>query len=807
MLKKYVVTTKIPQVSITSTLATPIHQIFLYDSRENIISKNSPSVGTVIDDTNQEYDLYYPDNKIKREMLYANCNSRNALSKNKVSCNYPQNFPTWNKVLQNYSILPDSRWYTTSHAGTFRAVLGPFEIHSMNYGERRLLLMGELHYSARAQCVEQMNTNGRGKEIQNITKDPYFLSNFIYQLAYSTQETIDVFLEAPITTEESHNKSYFVPHILQQWLPVTARRTRQMKNSNYVPTLGALYNKKLFGASNSTAVAEGLHNLRVHGTDVRFRYDPVYKILYTEYDLYHAVIYYFFRNENVNDFYESLKKIYPFTMRGLKVVIDNNIQLIEIIRDYCEGYFDKLKSQKTIDKYIDDFIEKFFVLEKKLIQKTDPYITFPIKNSLSKQLKKLRKTNRDDSNRLMHYFAVFYKNKCADIFKAYYKAQKFVNWLLEFNKNNVGNGNMDNNKNKNKIKQMYKSFVKKIKYSMAHYKPKGNEIDSFNEPDISFFAFLVDTYTIARILRTFEPSAANKKEKYSMNRPMNALLYFGNAHTQNVRVFIHLFNPNIALEYQKITTKNVEKIRKEYEKDMLYWENDYSTQWWRMMGDPNIQKEFDYRHIPSLYLHAGVHMMRIIDEVIQASNGDNNNDKKNIVKIRQLREKVLDRCLPEWIIGASNPTNMNKGVFVEKQLERAIKIFQNELSTFREIDFPLNVIYLEIWKYLLEHPDVKDKDVISTIQQLRKLSIDMTEIQTAEQNVIKIAAEFQTVVLDWIEKNKNKTSGKMKREMDYVENMLRDNWPLMQCKRLTKSKMHQPFIVRDESNFLIGIKK
>jgi hypothetical protein len=200
-------------------------------------------------------------------------------------------------------------------------------------------------------------------------------------------------------------------------------------------------------------------------------------------------------------------------------------------------------------------------------------------------------------------------------------------------------------------------------------------------------------------------------------------------------------------------------------------------------------------------------MMRIIDEVIQASNGDNNNDKKNIVKIRQLREKVLDRCLPEWIIGASNPTNMNKGVFVEKQLERAIKIFQNELSTFREIDFPLNVIYLEIWKYLLEHPDVKDKDVISTIQQLRKLSIDMTEIQTAEQNVIKIAAEFQTVVLDWIEKNKNKTSGKMKREMDYVENMLRDNWPLMQCKRLTKSKMHQPFIVRDESNFLIGIKK
>jgi hypothetical protein len=219
------------------------NQIFLYDNRYDInLDQTSNCVGIA----------QFGKNKY---LLYTTYNNKNVslpcklqeLNTNHLQCNKTnrsfESLTKWTHVLQRYPrLLDQNEWFATNQSGSIQALLGPHFLNVVDYGERRIILMGETHYYDKAQCVSFDIT--KYDQMKKIENDPFFISRIIEHIAKSTQETIDVYAEAAPKEEELDDFS-FVPRITYSQMP----KTHQIN----IP-LEEMYTK----------------SLRVHGTDIRF---------------------------------------------------------------------------------------------------------------------------------------------------------------------------------------------------------------------------------------------------------------------------------------------------------------------------------------------------------------------------------------------------------------------------------------------------------------------------------------------------------------------------------------------------------
>jgi hypothetical protein len=483
----------------TNNVSKLINQIFLYNSMKDVnknnIKLNKP-IGIVQDDDKNRYLVYESktNNPPFLECPIRELNKKNNETLNQsnihIQCNKlnksTTKMNTWTKVLQRYpQTLERDTWYVTSEKGTSQAILGPHFIDIVNYGERRILFLGEAHGDIFGQCISQytIGENGeiKGKSIQPVYNDPYFQSTIIKHIANSTQEVVDVYMEMPPVSEEFNlpKGHRIVIPITQQRLPITSRRNKNIEIENEEK------------------------NIRVHGTDIRWYYDKSIK--------------YKKKSPSIHDYLDKMiEYINNYQIEKIAELIKNNDidNTFQFIFNFVDNYNKKLKNTNIdgLNILINEFIES-------LINKENNYMY----NMLGKELRKLERTNPTEFIKVIHYFYLFYRKYIKIIYNDYTFINKY-NKIISFIK-----------KSNNPIN----TIINKIEYlqDMVKYIIKNDIVSRI----IEFYSLFIDTYTLCRILSTFIPKD-DKKEKYSMNKSINSIYINGYSHSINLINFFKLFN-------------------------------------------------------------------------------------------------------------------------------------------------------------------------------------------------------------------------------------------------------------------------
>jgi hypothetical protein len=522
MLRRPAVSSQKPIVKLNDSINNKdidqlINQIFLYDSIQNINQDNidiGTPVGIVEDDKSNKYLVYQPihyDSTVipcpVRE-LYKNTNENNRNLN--IQCNKTERLniekshdkmTRWSRVLQRYpELLKKDDWYVSTQSGAVQAILGTLYTRVVDYNERKILLLGEIHNKLHSQCIPKYTINNRGdivgKPIQPLYKDPYFQTTIIKHIAHSTQETIDVYLEVAPVTEEiilinsvdglsstvSGNTLLYKRHTL----PITSRK----KNSRIENTENIIRRN-----------IENTNNLRVHGSDIRFKYNKNSK-LREEMDFSNLIIFF---TKDITEIYRLFKNIY------LNI---NDYNIINIIYNYCEEYNKSLLKNNKIQK-IEETIHIFL----QNLSKNKNYTNY----ILLKELLKLQSTNYTDFLKLMHYIYLFYKFFFSSNSFFYSKWNQF----------------------KILLKRMFVSNKNSTNFIRIYNDEYTNIQSYFIQDDIHlliiFQSLLMDTYTISRMLSKFNRKK-ELSEKYRMNTSINSIYIAGAAHCYNILNFFESFN-------------------------------------------------------------------------------------------------------------------------------------------------------------------------------------------------------------------------------------------------------------------------
>ena len=705
------------------------NQIFLYNTKNdtNLTQIKRRCVG-IIQYGNSKYLVYeILDNQ---QNVSLKC-KQNILNSTNVQCNKNSRTATdmtkWTYVLQRYpDLIGRNEWFSTSQTATMNALLGPHYIDIVDYGERRILFAGENHYSMEAHCFSRYGKN------DEMFRDPYFIRRFIQHIASSTQETIDVYIESEQYLDPNKMfTSIFTPRITYHQL----QNTLNISNNTFNPN--KMYSK----------------TLRVHGSDIRF-----------------------VPNSLEINFKDIRNILNDKDISQIKLLL-KRLEFIKLIGEFVASYKTKIKNSEMIT--IDDL--DTFVLKLKRIEEGSQNIKD--KNYLSKQLQELKQTNENEYRKLMHYIYLYYGYSLyfdRDIYEEEYLIdlnniydslhEKCLQIITNYNSSNYINNNL----------------LSDSIHIISHI--NSDKIESYKSIQINYYAFLMDIYTIARILRNFH-TKQGKIENYRMNTSINSIYIAGDAHRIKVQAFFELFIDSVdiyTIQAEQISAKYKEQHNKFENKIKLIFNRDSSV-------NPN-------KGVYSILFRKYYKLIKKYRSFMERILGRNNNTNPLI---------QLDDILSHF-------TDIDVHDFIKK----GIKYYKSQSKLLKE-DFPtINKNYMyyfiaHIYKELTNTTSLK-RSIYERLDEY-KSNINLVEeiierYYQFEQTFIeyfpllqKYTIEMLTIIRNNYESINNKPNNisnidKLNELIDDVQN----NWNLPQCNFLSNIK--QPIFVRFDKPHLIGIK-
>lgn len=574
--------------SIEMSAPASISNVVVYRSKEEaesdfVIERNDPSslVGTMIDrNSGKEYELHRPRDPKYYEFV-DNC-VVDSLEKDTCPTRYNHE-----KVLQ-YSPV-DNKWFSTTNDASFRALLAPYSINAIDFGERRIFLMGEYHGGQQTTCVPRSvklagDDSTAFRTMQNIY-DPYFVSKFIHQLCYNTNEVIDVFLESSFTTDPATSRkltSHFIPRLISELLPTTSLK------DDIPPTPASIRG----GATTSYVVRQPLSNLRVHGSDIRHsviqaesgRIEESRN--FTKIGLFTAT--YFADVDELNlNYYETERMIDPSVFHFVSlghVSIDSivgSLDITEWIARVAPYYYALCESIPEGTTPSDEVLSILSNLRGKLVRLVDRFEKnlqkkYGIRPAFAKSLRRLVETTKSEvvRDRILHYFfmvtgydIVARKDDYAWISDARATISAVLNLVQYIQRTNptVNISAIDAFDITRGLSHLISDDAKRQGKGDALLRKIGIQYDSqtldlyrvgltaserarrlgFGKSDVvGVHVNLADVYVLARILRNFpDRRSFPERTPFSSIVPRNCLVYFGQAHTQSYTLFLMFYGP------------------------------------------------------------------------------------------------------------------------------------------------------------------------------------------------------------------------------------------------------------------------
>lgn len=259
----------------------------------------------------------------------------------------------WTKVMQRYPGIQD-KWLLTRREATMRAVAGPFSSTLIEYGPAQILLLGDYHYLTRATCIPRRADKQFDNSAFDVRADPYFVTNFIYQLAYNTQETIDVFTEtskgqdlALALTEQPK----FLPIYVDASLPrtsVTPQRNLRPREEDVYRFLATGQAPSVLELSDYTTDRQALLNLRVHQTDSRF--SETHSLTF-EHRIFRAIHQFAYLNENPFDTIETFGRfVNSIVYIKHMMLLEQFSKYVDIVIDYGETALSYQDTTQEVEK-------------------------------------------------------------------------------------------------------------------------------------------------------------------------------------------------------------------------------------------------------------------------------------------------------------------------------------------------------------------------------------------------------------------------------------------------------------------------
>lgn len=536
-------------------LPAHVNSIYLYEQSEDLPLLSSTPICSVVDDRGDLYDVFYPSLE-DRESPKIDCKSVDQFDSN-ATCHQNRTdrasaLRRWSKVIQRYPTVGQTDWLLTNNDASFRAVLGPFNVFECSYGERRILLMGELHYSIRASCTPKPYV-----QTALSMKDPYFIPSFIYQTVYNTQQTVDVFIESTVDKPTSTNtRTRFLPRILFRTLPYTGRGRigRQLTPialtiEGYPPAAATSYDPMI--------------NLRVHAVDVRFSGEHAT----VEDQMLNTVMPALYRPEAVDKIVKQDVDIVDWAIR---------LSLLGDLFRHATAFQEQIRADPANTERLQLLLRQLARSINQHEMDFDRHLGKRLRQaSLGRSLIKLLNTSSEDFFRIMSWFlAMVQRLKVTTDWRLYESQFRLATDIVQhFERDDP----IAENDSLQRMIEREKSYVSQIKRESPRAFIMKKEVQSTVLTDV--YVLFLDLSTLARMFRRYNESETDELTAggYRSSAVTNSIVYAGSQHVTNLKVFFDLcamFEQRPAIT--QMTVENVSAALAAVERDQAgkdFWTN------------------------------------------------------------------------------------------------------------------------------------------------------------------------------------------------------------------------------------------